>query len=65
LKKYDENTLIPGLTVVINSLDDPSSRAVFLRDYKPNMVIVCDPTTSFLRELMLESQDIEVHALFY
>ncbi len=66
-EQYDEDKIISGFSIVVNSYDDASDRSIFLRDYKPNLIIICDPLISILRELMLENQGFlfSVHTLFY
>lgn len=68
LKSFHEENIIDGLTVVVNILDDGSSRTLFQKSYQPHFIIITDPSNAFLREILMEKHShslMEVHVLFY
>lgn len=63
LREFDEDSVVPNCTVIVNSLDNESLRLAFLGQYKPDHIVILDPHHPFLKELIISEYEGQIYNL--
>ncbi|CAD8177973.1 unnamed protein product [Paramecium pentaurelia] len=57
--QFEEDTIIPKMTIVVNNMNDDCQRYTFKQTYKPDYIIMMEPNHSFLKELLINQNYVE------